>query len=328
MRVTPEAFWLSGGYGARRVSDGSRKKQRFSEMTWLRNMLSFLKQSSKTKAAPKAALPELHLSGPVLQQALQSAVTGCEPMGGVERYIAALKLKSTLFQEALLDGAVQVMTVDTFAGLCAFMSTVRRRVSAWLEEDAFAAVKTALIALLDGMEDTSTADARLAAFCAAFPQDKKHRWVRDLGAEILHNADPERYPLMSRWMWDQKANTGVLREIWFADDIDHITLDIPDSYALFLVLRQELGQYLTENGVFADVLNYIDLLCAHVYADYICAQGGSYLRTDFSSPQDPMEYTRRLLGLDGIRARSNKTRLKSIDGTAYVLDDADLLQQN
>ncbi len=292
-------------------------------------MLSFLNSAKKDKgAAPKAALPELHLSGPVLQQALQNAVTGCEPMGGVERYVAALKLKNTLFQEALLNDAVQVMTVETFAGLCAFMSTVRRRVAPYLEEDAFEGMKKAIAALLDGLKDTSTADARLAAFMAAFPQDKKHRWVRDLGAEILHNADPERYPLMTRWMWDRKTNTGVLREIWFDDQIDHITLDIPDNYDMFLLLRQELGQYLTENGIFADVLNYIDLLCAHIYADYICAQGGSYLRTDFSSPQDPMQYTRRLLGLDGIRARSNKTRLKSIDGTAYVLDDADLLQQN
>ncbi len=292
-------------------------------------MLSFLTSAKKDKgAAPNAALPELHLSGPVLQKALQGAVTGCEPMGGVERYIAALKLKNTLFQEALRDGAAEVMTVETFAGLCAFMSTVRRRVAAYLEDEAFARMRAAITALLDGREDTSTADARLAAFMAAFPQDRKHRWVRDLGAEILHNVDPERYPLMTRWMWDRKTNTGVLREIWFDEQIDHITLDIPDSYEMFLVLRQELGQYLTENGIFADVLSYIDLLCAHIYADYICAQGGSYLRTDFSSPQDPMEYTRRLLGLDGIRARSNKTRLKSIDGTAYVLDDADLLQQN
>ncbi len=291
-------------------------------------MLSFLNTSKKDKAAAVEARPQLELAGPVLQQALQQVINGCEPLGGIERYIDALKLKSTLFQDALLNGAHETMTVETFGGLCAFMSTVRRRIAPYLEPQEFAALINAIAALLDNREDTSTTDARMATFCAAFPQDKKHRWVRDLAAEVLHNTDPERYPLMTRWIWDAKANTGVIRELWFDDEIDHITLDIPDRYITFITLREELSQYLTENGIFRDVLNYIDLLCAQIYADYICAQGGSYLRTDFSAPQDPMEYTRRLLGLDGVKANTNKTRLKSIDGTAFVLGDADLLQQN
>ena len=54
-------------------------------------------------------------------------------------------------------------------------------------------------------------DVRIRRFCERFPRDKKHRWVRDLAVELLHNADPERVPLMNRWVWDAKANTGVLR---------------------------------------------------------------------------------------------------------------------
>ncbi len=292
-------------------------------------MLSFFNISKKdAAAAAKEARPQLEISGPVLQQALRQVIVGCEPLGGIERYVAALNLKSTLFQEALLNDAIDAMTAETFSGLCVFMSTVRRRIAPYLDGEAFVALKNAVQTLLDDRKGTASIDARLAVFCAAFPQDKKHRWVRDLGAEILHNVDPERYPLMTRWMWDVKANTGVLREIWFDDQIDHISLAVPDTYLTFITLREELSQYLTENGIFRDILGYIDLLCAQIYADYICAQGGSYLRTDFSSPQDPMEYTRRLLGLDGVKAQSNKTRLKSIDGTAFVLDDADLLQQN
>jgi hypothetical protein len=34
-----------------------------------------------------------------------------------------------------------------------------------------------------------------------------------------------------------------------------------------------------------------------------------------------------LLGLDGVRAGNGKTRLKSIDGEAFVLDDSNLLDQ-
>jgi hypothetical protein len=177
--------------------------------------------------------------------------------------------------------------------------------------------------LLDGARDTATTDERMARFQARFDSDRKHRWVRDLAAEILHNVDPERYPLMCRWVWDRQANTGVIREIWFDDNIDNLTLDIPDGYDTYLVLREELSQLLSNNGFFRDIIWYVDLLTAKIYADYIAAQGGIYLRADFSAPGDPMEHTRRLLGLDGVRAGSGKTRLKAITGEAFVIEEND-----
>ena len=48
----------------------------------------------------------------------------------------------------------------------------------------------------------------------SFPEDRDHRFMRDFAAELLHNVYPEHYPLMQRWVWDAKQNTGVLREIW------------------------------------------------------------------------------------------------------------------
>ena len=92
------------------------------------------------------------------------------------------------------------------------------------------------------------------------------------------------------------------------------------------MLRAELSQYLSDNGIFRDVLQYVDVLCAQIYAHYICEQGSSYLRADFSAPEDPMQHTRRLLGLDGVKPGSGKTRLKSIDGEAFVIEDGNLLQ--
>jgi hypothetical protein len=38
-----------------------------------------------------------------------------------------------------------------------------------------------------------------------------------------------------------------------------------------------------------------------------------------------MQHTRRLLGLDGVRPGSGRTRLKSIDGEAFVIEDTNLL---
>ena len=266
--------------------------------------------------------PVLDLSGDGLRAVLRVMIAGSEDHGGIERYVDAVKLKCTMFQQALDD--VDNLELETFKGLCTFMATVRRRIGNWLNEDAFADMRAGIGELFD---DDVSVDARINAFCARFPDDKQHRWVRDLAAELLHNADPERVPLMNRWVWDAKANTGVIREIWHGDNVDHMTIPVGDGYGTYLMLREELSQFLSDEGFFRDVLQYVDILCAQVYAQYICEQGGSYLRTDFSAPEDPMQHTRRLLGLDGVRAGSGKTRLKSIDGEAFVLDDSNLLEQ-
>jgi hypothetical protein len=266
--------------------------------------------------------PVLDLSGEALRAGLQTMVVGSEEHGGIERYVAAVKLKSTMFREALLESPVEALELETFKGLCTFMATVRRRISSWLTTDSFDELRGYIKDLLEGDGDV---DARISAFCSHFPGDKRHRWVRDLAAELLHNADPERIPLMNRWVWDANANTGVIREIWHGDDVDHMTIPVGDGFGTYLMLREELSQFLSDEGVFRDVLQYVDILCAQVYAQYICEQGGSYLRTDFSAPEDPMEHTRRLLGLDGVRPGNGKTRLKSIDGEAFVIEDNKLL---
>jgi hypothetical protein len=277
--------------------------------------------------APAAAeRPILDLSGPLLKRAFESLIAGTEQQGGIEYWIDALKLKSRMFQQALGPGHTADLALDSFKSLCAFMASVRRRVAPYLERPAYDVVAEAIGALLDGARDTRTTDQRVAAFCGRFPQDRKHRWVKDLAGEILHNVDAERYPLMCRWVWDIRANTGVIREIWFDDNVDSITLRVPDGYDTCLVLREELSQFLSDNGVFRDVIWYVDLLCAKIYADYIAAQGGVYLRADFSAPGDPMEHTRRLLGLDGVRAGNGRTRLKAIDGEAFVIEDKNLLE--
>jgi len=263
--------------------------------------------------------PVLELSGEILRVALQNMVSGTEEHGGIERYIDAIKLKSAMFRQALVENDIADLDLETFKGLCTFMATVRRRISGHLNEEAFGDMRVAIVRLFDDREHI---DDRIMTFCDRFPNDKKHRWVRDLATELLHNADPERVPLMNRWVWDAKSNTGVIREIWHGDNVDHITIPVANGYGTYLMLREELSQFLSDNGIFRDVLYYVDMLCAQVYAHYICEQGGSYLRADFQAPEDPMQHTRRLLGLDGVQPGNGRTRLKSIDGEAFVLDDS------
>ena len=275
-------------------------------------------RAQKASVPVVADRPHLDLSGPRLRRAMESLVAGADTHGGIERYMDALKLKSAVFREALASDVAGPgrFDVEAFRPLCAFMPTVRRRIVPWLEEPAYTTLRAALEQLLEPTHDTSGTDKRIAQFCAVFPQDDGHRWTRDLAAELLHNLDPERYPLMTRWVWDREANTGVLREIWYGPDVDHTTITVHDGYETFLVLREEIAQFLATNGVFRDVVQMVDMVCAQVYAEYICEQGGSYLRVDFSAPEDTMQHTRRLLGLDGVRAADGRARFAAIDGEA------------
>ncbi len=266
--------------------------------------------------------PVLDLSADALRAGLQIMIRGSEDHGGIERYVDAVKLKSAMFKQALVENDVAELDLETFKGLCTFMATVRRRISDWLSEERFGEMRVGIVELF---ADDDHIDNRIGRFCDRFPNDRKHRWVRDLAVELLHNSDPERVPLMNRWVWDSKANTGVIREIWHGEDVDHMTINVGDGYGTYVMLREELSQFLSDNGFFRDVLFYVDVLCAQVYAQYICEQGGSYLRVDFSAPEDPMQHTRRLLGLDGVQPGNGRTRLKSIDGEAFILDESKTL---
>ena len=276
------------------------------------------------RVAPPAA-PVLELSGPRLRRAFEHLVEAAEPTGGVERYVSALALKASLFEEILGKGRVREMTAAEFSDLAAFITPARRRIAEYLAPEGFIRMRERLVALLEGWSDRSTAEARLLRFIAQFPRDKGHRWVRDLGAEVLHFVAPDHYPLMARWVWDARVGTGVLREIWYSDLVDDAAIEVDDSLETFATLAAELATFLSANGVFRDHFFYADLLCAHVYAGYINDRGGQYLRSDFSDGTDPMAHTRRMLGLDAIDTETGRTRLKLIDGTAHVLGSAPMM---
>ena len=280
-------------------------------------MMGWLGRREAVKATPAEATGiVLDLSGPRLRHAFENLNASAEATGGGSRYVTALALKSALFQELLGDGAVRDLSQTGFLDLAAFIAPVRRRIAGALAEEGFDRIKLALISLL---ESPGSADDRIAVFCAAFMQDKAHRWVRDLAAEVLHFTAPETLPLMARWVWDERVGTGVLREIWHADDVDRVQITVGDRQATFDTLTAELRGFLAGEGVYRDLPFAVDLLLAHIYAGYINDRGGQYLRSDFTSDLDPMHHTRRMLGLDAVDTETGRTRLRLIDGKPHVL---------
>jgi hypothetical protein len=264
--------------------------------------------------------PILNLSGPKLRAALAQVIAAAEPVGGVERFAGAVRLRAEVIRDRVGDG--RHLSHAGLDEIVVLMPTARRRLAATIETLGWPEVQSAIVRLLLGAIEPGTADARMARFEAdlrvaataaasdSAPQQRtSERYLRDFAAELLHACYPEHYPLMTRWVWDAGANTGVLREIWHdtssgTDDVDHVLIDVPDTHEAFLVLREELSQFLSQNGIFRDMLWYVDLLQAHIYAIYISAQGSVYLKADFAAEGDPLEHTRRILGMDRIGGRT------------------------
>jgi hypothetical protein len=282
--------------------------------------------------------PVLNLSGPKLRGAFERLINASEQLGGVERFAEAVQLKAKVFQDRLGEGRVAALSRAQFDEIVPLMATVRRRIAPLIDGRHWETTHAAIVALLDKAHDTTLADERIArfesvlrsAFSSPLAGEEKRsssRFLRDLAAEILHNTLPEHYPLMQRWVWDTKANTGVIREIWHdpvaGDDVDHIVIDLADGYEAHLMLREELSQFLADNGVFRDMLWHVDLVSAQIYGDYINAQGGAYLKTDFSAQADPLEHTRRILGLD--RVGGKRFGVRAIDGEATATAPTKLL---
>jgi hypothetical protein len=197
--------------------------------------------------APAAVRPVLHLSGAKLRLALEALIRAAEPIGGIERFAAAVKLKSDVLQDRLGTGKAASIERDAFEEVTILMATVRRRISGLIDTVGWPCVRAAVVELLHDAHTPGSGDTRVAVFKKAFPDDKANRFVRDLASELLHGVYPEHYPLMHRWVWDARANTGVIREIWhdptIGDDVDSLIIDIPDGHETFLVLREELPRH-------------------------------------------------------------------------------------
>lgn len=260
--------------------------------------------------------PVLHLDGKRLRTAFESMVDSAEKLGGIEVVVEGLSGKSLLFQRTF-DGNAEMMLEPEFLDACAFMPTVRRRIRQALGQHGFEAI---IRKVADLLKDVSieNVDQKIEMLESGLAGSSKSRWLRDFAAEILHYREPHAFPLMTRWIWDFGSNSGVLREIWFSDS-DTEFLNIPHGVRTHLELRREVGDFLDRLGVFREPHFMMDVLFAWIYSQYIGAQGGSFLKTNFSFAGTPFGYVFRMLGLDAALSSSGKSKLLLANGKRYCL---------
>jgi hypothetical protein len=249
---------------------------------------------------------EIELDEKIVVAKLQQLLEGAAEKGSIEEFVNALQSKHELFAKALGQDELSQ------AGLESLMETIfpaRRKLPAVLSTVPFSVIQQQLNNLLKGSD---ALEQRIAEFVAIVEDDNRKikRAAWDFATEIVHFYDPERFPLMSKWVWDQRVQSGATREFIRAND----TLpNIPagESAGHYEAVRQQLMQFLTEQGFYRDLPFMVDLLLAQAYTDYVLAMssGMGMMGSEFGGKMEPIEFIAKILGIDPARS-GGKSRLK------------------
>jgi hypothetical protein len=203
--------------------------------------------------------------------------------------------------------------------------TARRRLYPVLESLGEARVREATSGLFTGALPVAQ---RLQDFVDAMPgaaamdresvraAAKVRRAAWDFAAEMLHFADPERYPLMTRWVWDRSTQSGALREFIRANDAMP-EIPLTNAPETFESVRAWVAEQLRGEGVYRDLPLWIDLVQAQAYVTYLRSVAEGSLGGDFGRGTQPHEQLRKLLGIEPER-QDGRTRVKkySAENTA------------
>lgn len=274
-------------------------------------MLWFKKQPNSAVAESEADLIiPAELSLPLDERQFQQRFSAlkhiAEEDAGIEAFLASLEAKHKLFSSLLNQEVIDQLTMENVEVLLETVFSARRRVypafSQMGIEGTTAAIRELLYGkanLLDrlnsfseviGIDDEADKAARKLAA-------KNRRAAFDFGAEMLHFNDPIKYPLMTRWVWDQNTVSGALRE--FIRGNDHLP-DVPlgNSPEMFEGARTWLAAQLAEQGLYKDVHFWVDLVEAQAYAEYFRSMAEGMLSADFGRASGPADHIKKFLGID------------------------------
>jgi hypothetical protein len=276
-------------------------------MLWFRKRPEAALPAVTDQIAP-AELP-VALDRGLFKQHFAKLLENAAQDGGIEGYLAALGAKQHAYA-ALIERSGGGLTLDDFESLLDLVFTARRRVFPALGALGAAQVTARVSELLWGNAPLAQ---RMQGFVDAMPgaagmdrdsiraAAKVRRAAWDFAAELVHFGDPEKYPLMSRWVWDQGTQSGALREFIRGSD-GAMEIPVANSPESFEGARKWLAERIGEEGVYRDVHFWIDLVQAQAYTTYFRSVTEGGLGADFGRGTPAHEQVKKLLGIDPPRA--------------------------
>jgi len=231
--------------------------------------------------------------------------------------LTSLRMKSQLFSSLLNAQALPSLSMEGIEALLETVFSARRRLFPALQALGIEGAREAIEELLYG---NMMLVERLQKFSEIVPVDetadketrkqaaKNRRAAFDFGAEMLHFNNPVKYPLMTRWVWDQNTVSGALREFIRGNDS---LPDVPlgNSPEMFEGARAWLAEQIAEQGLYKDVPFWIDLILAQAYSEYFRSMAEGMLSADFGRGITPQEQLQKFLGIDAER-KTGQSRVK------------------
>ncbi|BBP05522.1 hypothetical protein TPL01_03190 [Sulfuriferula plumbiphila] len=285
-------------------------------MLWFKKQPDSAVPAGEADAIVPAALP-VALDPGQFQQHFAQLGRQAEEGVELEALLASLRMKSQLFSGLLNAQALPSLSMDGIEALLETVFSARRRVFPALQALGVEVTRGAIQELLYG--NMALAE-RLQKFSGIVPLDetadketrkqaaKNRRAAFDFGAEMLHFNNPVKYPLMTRWVWDQNTVSGALREFIRGNDS---LPDVPlgNSPEMFEGARAWLAEQIAGQGLYKDVPFWIDLILAQAYSEYFRSMAEGMLSADFGRGITPQEQLKKFLGIDAER-KAGQSRVK------------------
>lgn len=265
----------------------------------------------EAEANVAARAPRLAFSTRILESKFQRLFELAEASGGLERLADALRKKQALCTHVLGSPGFDAADRESQSTVIQTMFTARRKFAGPFLSLDDAARRRLLEPLLRGVDP---AHERLRHFVDDAPTGENRKVRRaawDFAAECLHFVDPERCPLMTRWVWDGTVGTGALREFVAGGDA-MATLPIGDDVGSFEASRRWFTEQLNALGCYRDVPFLVDLVLAQAYGDYLQAMSMNVgmVSGQLGGKRDPLEFPKKLVGIDGGTRSSRRLALE------------------
>jgi hypothetical protein len=217
-----------------------------------------------------------------------------------------LARKRRVLAPHLAEAALDAGTADAVRPILASVFATRRRTDELLVSAGAPVLADAIRGLVHG---SGRVEARFRAFDDALA-GLEAPIRRDLAGECLHFADPERYWLWSRWMWDPATMTGALPLVMVEDfdfsgtDAGAVYLRVGAATSAVIATARDLGFQRMGASPFA-----VDVYLAAIYGIYLYTVTRLRMTQEFNRviPQLP-DLVRRLLGVRDLEPRGDDAR--------------------
>jgi hypothetical protein len=213
---------------------------------------------------------------------------------------ARLEVKSAFFADVLAPDRLGALDEEDAMALLKMVFSSRRKAKVILTTLTLDGFRRSVRGLLYADMPPGERLGEFSVLIDSIGRDVPEGTGADLGSEIMHFTDPDRYWLWTRWMWNPKTKTGALPLVVMEEvDLDGDT--VAETYrriGIAMAFLNDVGEqagFRTEgHGVFGT-----DVFLASVYAVYMYTTLRIRMTQEFNRIVPELgDLVRRLLGVN------------------------------